>query len=854
MAGRCNALVADHTVEVEGKQQLADFSLQLESVGAEWKLSTDRVFLDDTLTQRLRELLPNAQPVLTYLVNGMISSQGGTPYSMVTAREDPALGENGMAVSQWLADDQKLNLGDTVELRYFTMGTGRQLVEAKHSVQVAAILPMTDARVNASWTPQFPGVSESENCRDWKPGIPMDKKTIRDVDEKYWDDYKGTPKGFIPLALGQKLWRNRFGSVTSLRFKTEEAETALRQRLASGLKLANIALSPRDFGAEATVAAKGTVDFGGLFLGLSMFLITAALVFATLLFLFMLEQRASQLGVLLALGWSTARLRWAVFAEAGLMAVVGSLLGLAGGVVYTRLALAGLNGRWNSATGGMKLQFALQPMTMVIALLTALIITLGTLWWTSRKLLRTEPRELISGTLALGRAQLGKRWRWAVAIGLLLACVLSLAAGRARLPEAVAGMFFGSGVCLLTAALAAVRGWMQKLSLQQSTVKSLAQISQRGMVRRPGRSLAAVGIMASGIFLVLAVNAFRMNSSVEPSRRDTGTGGFTFIGESSLAIYENLNTKAGRDAYSLEATEMQGVEVLALRVREGDDASCLNLNAAQSPQLVSVPAQRLHELGAFSFTQGSWQDLIHPQTTDIPAVLDMNTAMWGLKKGVGDTLDYTDAKGQKVQLRICALLASSIMQGKVMIDEAAFLHLYPDAAGYRQFLINAPTGSQATAVSELLTEQMQPRGLALQPTATRLAAFQAVQNTYIGIFTVLGALGVLLGTVGLGIMIARHVLERQGELGLMQAIGFHPQQLRRMIFQEHAWLLGLGVLLGSLCAVVAVWPSLRQAGHTLPLSGFALLLLGTFTFGLAVCAVAVRRAISPQLSEALRKE
>ena len=87
--------------------------------------------------------------------------------------------------------------------------------------------------------------------------------------------------------------------------------------LALRLQLADIGLVPRDFKQDAGNAAKGSVDFGGLFIGLSMFLIAAALVFAALLFLFTLERRASQIGLLLAIGWTPKNVRRVLLLEAG---------------------------------------------------------------------------------------------------------------------------------------------------------------------------------------------------------------------------------------------------------------------------------------------------------------------------------------------------------------------------------------------------------------------------------------------------------------------------------------------------------------------------------------------------------
>ncbi|WP_176159267.1 ABC transporter permease [Prosthecobacter debontii] len=856
MEGKINTLLSaspQFTAEsaaLEQAKTLGDFALKLKTVDRprkEWEVSTDRVFMDDSIATDLLKR-EGSYGVLTYLVNGITSAKGGTPYSMITATDALAVKPGQIVITQWLAEDHGLALGDRVEIRYFIVGIGRELKEQTASFQVSGILPMDDPNVTRAWTPDFPGVSDVDNCRDWDPGIPMDTKKIRDKDEKYWDDYKGTPKGFISLADGQKLWGNRFGELTSIRFANSgQDEAALKTELAEGLSLADIGLSPRDFKGEASAAAKGSVDFGGLFIGLSMFLIGAALIFAALLFLFTLERRASQVGLLLAVGWTPKLVRRSLLGEAGVLAMIGALLGVFGGEVYTKLALQGLSGAWAGASQGLPLIYAGSVATKVGAGIGAVVVVLITLWWASRKLFKAQARDLL-GAWSAEDTEVPVRvagWKKVLPVVWLLGAVsLMLAGTQATAAEAVAGMFFGSGFLLLMAGLSIAKRWMQRsLGLAQS----LWQIGLRNISRRPSRSLAVMGMMAGGIFLVTAVNAFRMSAG-DVDQPTSGTGGFALIGESSLPIYEDLNTQAGRDAFSLDEEIMKGVAIVPFRVRMGDDASCLNLNRAQKPVLIGVDPAKLE--GRFSFAgKGGWESL----KTPLEAIADQATAMWGLGLGVGDALDYGDASGKDIQVKLAGMLAASVLQGKMIISEQAFLTTYPDAAGYRFFLIDAPAG-KAEEVSAHLTRQLQPRGLALESAKARLETFMSVQNTYIGIFTVLGGLGVLLGTAGLGILVARHVLERRGELGLMQAVGFQAGSLRHLVLGEHVVLLIAGVILGVLSALLAVWPSLQQGGSSLPIGFLGSLIVGIVLFGVVICWIAVSSAVRGRLIDAIRRE
>jgi ABC-type antimicrobial peptide transport system permease subunit len=852
MDGRVNALLHPQftalRAQFEEQRTLEDFALKVTRIPGEtkeWELSTSRVFLDRSVADKIFEF-KGTRGVLTYLVNGITSPQGGTPYSMVTSVGNGK--DDEITITQWLADDQQLVIGSELEVKYFVVGLGRELKQQSAKFKVAGILPMDHPMVTKAWTPEFPGVSDVDNCRDWEPGIPMDMKAIRDKDEEYWDEFKGTPKGFISLAAGQKLWANRFGNLTAIRMPDEgQTAEAKSNMLALRLNLSDIGLVPRDFKADASAAAQGSVDFGGLFIGLSMFLIAAALVFAALLFLFTLERRASQIGLLLAVGWTRGMVRRAWLMEAGVIALAGILLGVLGGIAYTQTALHGLSAVWSGATQGLELVFSASFGTLFNAALATLVVVLLTLFWASRKMFKVETRDLLSGSWSDDLSPLAVRKNSKLMLILAVLAVLLLGAGFfMKNPEAVAGMFFGSGMLLMIAGLLWLRGWMRRDS--GALAASLWQIGSRNISRRPSRSLAVIGMMAGGIFLVVAVNAFRMSAG-DDTLRSSGTGGFALIGESSLPVYEDLNVKTGWETFGLDEKLMPQARVVPFRVREGDDASCLNLNRAQKPLLVGVDATKL--VGSFAFASGSWEKMA--DTSFVPAIADQATAMWGLGKGVGDTLDYQDASGHTFQVKIVGLLAGSLLQGKMIISEQAFLAKYPDAAGYRFFLIDAPR-EQAAEIAAHLTRQLEQRGLALEPAKQRLELFMSVQNTYIGIFTVLGGLGVLLGTAGIGVLIARHVLERRGELGLMQALGFLPGSLRLMILGEHSVLLVLGVILGAATAALVVIPQLIGSSGSLPVAFLVELIAGVLVFGLLVCVIAVSSAVRGKLTEALRRE
>jgi ABC-type antimicrobial peptide transport system permease subunit len=224
-----------------------------------------------------------------------------------------------------------------------------------------------------------------------------------------------------------------------------------------------------------------------------------------------------------------------------------------------------------------------------------------------------------------------------------------------------------------------------------------------------------------------------------------------------------------------------------------------------------------------------------------------------MHKKVGDAIDYVDERGQPFKIRIVGAVANSILQGQLIIDEAEFVKRFPSESGYRMFLIDAPS-NRVSQVSATLSRAMQDVGLELTPAAERLAQFNAVQNTYLGTFQVLGGLGLLLGSVGLGIVVLRNVLERRGELAVLLAVGFRKPTLQRLLLIENGALLAAGLVLGIAAAAVAVLPTLLSPSAQLPLASLALTLGAVLINGALWTWAATRLAVRGDLLKALRNE
>ena len=169
--------------------------------GQGMELRTERVFMDEASAEAAEQASGDASGLLTYFVNSIQRGDRLTPYSMITAAEEPYvpadLKPDEMVINQWLADDLGAKAGDTIKVTYFEVGLGRDLHEASASFKVRDIVAMEAPHDDPYFMPDFPGLKDANNCRDWDTGFPMDLDLIRDQDNAYWEEHQGTPKAFI---------------------------------------------------------------------------------------------------------------------------------------------------------------------------------------------------------------------------------------------------------------------------------------------------------------------------------------------------------------------------------------------------------------------------------------------------------------------------------------------------------------------------------------------------------------------------------------------------------------------------------------------------------------------------------
>ncbi|MCE9527068.1 MAG: FtsX-like permease family protein, partial [Planctomycetales bacterium] len=513
---KINTLLVDEMTSGSGpltsdlSPTLADYGLALKHVRRTFKeadgkettvfnyysLSSDRLLVDDKVVKILQKALPGkAEPVFTYLANtiekvGEVDKRKKPiPYSLISAIDPipggPQLKDDEIALTSWAADDLQAKVGDRIRVTYFAPETTHgQTIERSVELTLAAIIPVTkpskryvgkrpaqfDQRPTPAndpdLTPAVRGFTDQETISEADPPFPFDRTKIRKPqDDEYWAFYRTTPKAYVSLKTGQKLWQSRFGKVTSVRI---DSSVAVDQLALEKLLLQEFQGHSSDLGftfmplrRQSEDASGGTTQFDMLFLALSMFIIAAALMLVWILFRLGVEQRASEIGTLQALGWAGKETARVLAFEGAIVAAAGGLVGTLFGIGYAWLMITGLRTWWVGAVATPFLELHVTPLSLVIGYASGVIVCVVTIYLSLRALRKVPTRSLLAGETQIAnpkseiRNPKGEPRRWTAFIApALIVISLTLAVLATQLGgEAQAGAFMGAGASMLAALL-----------------------------------------------------------------------------------------------------------------------------------------------------------------------------------------------------------------------------------------------------------------------------------------------------------------------------------------------------------------------------------------------------------------
>jgi len=805
--------------------RLKDAGLNLRGADDGIEIYSDRIFINDNLKNTITAAIPAAIPVSSWFVNSISKSDKSTPYSFVSSPPlSRYINDNNIELTDWAARDIGAAAGDSITLTYFVPGPVSGLRVDTSAFVVSAIHKGDVPWINKSLMPPYPGLADAGSCTDWDPSIPVDLGKIRTKDEDYWDKYHGTPKAIISYKNAARIWDNRFGVCTAIRIPGSITANDVESAIIPYLTPQLCGIQLTDIRASINNAVNNGTDFAPLFLGLSFFTFAASLILIWLLSTLQVRSRAEEFKILTAVGYTRRHILLIYLTEGMIIFSAGTILGILISPFYTLAIIAGLKTVWSAAAMTPVLNLHIEIMPVIIGGAAAFVCALASMLIPIYSL--TKGNHSKSSSLGLKKS-----------------------------PP----------------------------STQPFTMRRFILLN---ILRDKKRAIGEASILALALLILGTTQLFQTGALPDPSLRSSGTGGFTWYGELNSGIpLEQTGIDFLRERGVGAGVNTSNFSSLAMRMRDGDDASCLSLNRSGSPALVGVNQRALDSLGAFSFAstiKGKGIDRDHPwrilggdagDGRTVYGITDANTIEWGLGKSLGDRVPYVSESGDTLNVILAAGLKNSVFQGKILIAEADFIRHFPSVSGYRLLLLGgetgvinrAPTGNAGTGgitadrgiyadggaaadggtitgnadsegvIVSAFESFHDKSGLQFESASERLNAFNAVQNAYLSIFALLGMAGLVLGCAGMGIIAARDIEERRAELALLMVQGFGAGAVRRMLLLGHSAVAAAGAAAGLLPAAILSWAILDLPGVARVawlLTIVALFGIGSVLFGL----------------------
>jgi ABC-type antimicrobial peptide transport system permease subunit len=834
--------------------------LRLVKKTGEYELVSDRVFIDELILKEIGNIIPASFPVLTYLGNRFVAGTRSTPYSFVSALPSSLYPDivagNGMIINRWMAQDLSVRKGDTIHMFWYSPDSLNKLIEKNSDFIIKRIVDMQGIWSDSLLMPDFPGISGKESCSEWDAGVPIKMHEIRTKDEDYWNRYRGTPKAFISYEKGRELWGNNFGPATGIRYPAGITEKLINDKLEGSFDPQMMGFIISDLSVDSDKAANESVDFGTLFLSLSFFLILASLVLLSFAISSYFDTKRKHISTLYALGFKNKWISQLLFLETGLTGLVGCLIGVFAGYLVNILITRALNTVWNGAvqTNTLNAYFDLMPVIsgFLMTFLTILVLILIKIKYYLNSLNKMEK-------LIYHNPSIFKNLFLMIASAIV---TISLFVLSVYLSDHKVEFSFATGaVLLLTLVLFSRQYYISRFVDNSGKIKNRKHLSHLYYSNNPSSAVTPILFIAAGIFTVFITGANRMTYNEKLVNHSGGTGGYLLWCETTIPVKEDLNMESGRKKVGLDNDQFSGIHFVQIKRSQGNDASCLNLNHITIPPLLGVDPDDFISRKSFSFSrviaskniESPWQYLNLPsEDKTIYGIADQTVLEWGLKLKLGDTLIVRAESGQRLNIIIAAGLQSSVFQGNVLIGKKYFAKYYPSISG-SQILLADGDRTLTDLYRNTLDERLGNYGIIIEKTSDRLTTFYRVTNTYLSVFGIFGAFGMIIGIAGLGFVLLRNYNQRKNEFALMLATGFHVKRIRRMILSEQMIILFAGVTTGMVSAFIATSSSLKNRPD-IPWLFLILIILAIIITGLIAMLLSVRTVTKDSLITSLKKE
>ena len=493
-------------------------------------------------------------------------------------------------------------------------------------------------------------------------------------------------------------------------------------------------------------------------------------------FAMLVAQRTKELALLRALGANRGQITRSVLAEALVLGVFGSTVGLAAGVgiaaglraLFAKFGLT-LDGSLVFATG-----------TVLWSYAVGVVITLLAAYLPARRAAAIPPVAAMQDDF--GTSERSLRRRTAVGVVLALVGVGALVAGRVTEDGNTAATWVGAGAVGLVLGAIALSPVLARPFLRTAGALlprlwgRTGRLARDNALRNPRRTAATASALMVGLALVT---------------------GFSIVGASTKASVDALidqglradfviSTAVGQPFTPEVAQRVSAVPGVAAVMQHRFGTAQIG---GETTYLTAVDAGVLDQTIALDYVAGSTAGLANG------VLVDEKTAGahgWTL----GDHVAALLPNGKQLNLPIVGVYRANQVVGTVVVA----MDTYEAAGGTaldQYVYVDVATGADVAAVRAALDQVVAGYPVVtLKDQGEFKAQLRGQVDQLLVLIDALLALSVLIAALGITNTLTLAVIERTREIGLLRAIGMARRQIRRMIVLEAVATSVYGALLG----------------------------------------------------------
>nr|PZN71765.1 MAG: hypothetical protein DIU55_07940 [Bacillota bacterium] len=579
-----------------------------------------------------------------------------------------------------------------------------------------------------------------------------------------------------------------------------ESVSALRERLAAGL----------DPQVRVTTPAERSRDMEKL-LDAIVFLLTMAgsiSLFAGTFIIYTnvsmsVAERRRELSILRALGMRRVEVMAVVLAEAGLLGLLGALLGLVNGFGMARFMAGQMTDEFLTAYGVQSAAVTLDPTTVAAALAVGIGAALAAAFGPAREAVGVSPVEAMRPAETPGTDQDRPDWRRAAAgLALLLAGILVIwrTWPRGEMVSPLVLRLWGLMLAVMLLGTVLLLPLLLDL-LTRAVLRPLlaaglgitGRLSADNLVRRPRRTAATVSALMVAITYMVAMGGVEASQMAAFDRWFEKNIGWDMNVSSS---YSGIGALVEMD----DAFVQQLAAVEGVRLVSPQKMMRIILTDGEQAFLQVFDYRLLRQYSETPLEEGSWPEVADRMEQGGHAIISPAIAA-RLGVGVGDTVELPSPNGT-LKLTVAGIMTDiTPYGGTINIDRQDYVRYWNDTTSSNVAVLVEPGHSPEEVRQRILERWGDTMPLTIRLNREFWEELKLRYDSFYGLMEALTWIAVLVSGLAIANTLLSAILERRREFGVLRAVGARRGEVLRVVLGEALSIGLVGGLIGSVAGL-----------------------------------------------------